>query len=125
MTEAFADGDIPALMTALGQRARAAAAAVAEASPRAKRAALGAAATVLRGRTEELLAANARDLELCCTRGLSAAMTDRSRLDAGRIGGSRAASRRSRRCRIRSAPSKASGRGPMACASDGSAYRSA
>jgi glutamate-5-semialdehyde dehydrogenase len=85
MTEAFADGDIAALMTALGQRARAAAAAVAEASPRAKRAALGAAATVLRGRTEELLAANARDLELCRTRGLSAAMTDRSRLDAGRI----------------------------------------
>jgi len=77
--------DLATTMAALGARARAAAAAVAAAPPAAKKTALGAAATVLRGRREALLAANARDLALCAARGLSAAMTDRSRLDAARI----------------------------------------
>ena len=72
-------------MTALGRRARDAAEAVARATPAAKALALGAAATVLRGRMDEVLAANAVDLDLCRANALSAAMTDRSRLDAGRI----------------------------------------
>ncbi len=80
-----AAGDLDALMTALGRAARDAAATVAAADPAAKRQALEAAAAELRGQAPALLAANARDMELCRTNALSAAMADRSRLDAGRI----------------------------------------
>jgi glutamate-5-semialdehyde dehydrogenase len=84
-TAPAAAGDIDALMTAMGRAARDAAAAVAAAAPAVKRRALEAAAAALRARAAELLEANGRDLELCRTNALSAAMTDRSRLDAGRI----------------------------------------
>ena len=80
-----AESELTAAMTALGRRARDAAEAVANATPAAKALALGAAATVLRGRMDDVLAANAVDLDLCRANALSAAMTDRSRLDAGRI----------------------------------------
>ena len=85
MTAAEAAEDIDAIMTALGLAAREAAATVAAASPAEKRRALEAAAAELRARREDLLAANARDLALCASNGLSAAMTDRSRLDPARI----------------------------------------
>jgi glutamate-5-semialdehyde dehydrogenase len=72
-------------MDAIGHRARAAAAEIAVATPEAKRLALGAAATVLRGRMAELLAANALDMEACRAAALSAALADRSRLDEARV----------------------------------------
>ncbi|MFZ9415057.1 MAG: glutamate-5-semialdehyde dehydrogenase [Alphaproteobacteria bacterium] len=72
-------------MDAIGHRARAAAAAIAVATPEAKRLALGAAATVLRGRMGELLAANALDMEACRAAALSSAMADRSPLDEARV----------------------------------------
>ncbi|MBM3479809.1 MAG: glutamate-5-semialdehyde dehydrogenase [Alphaproteobacteria bacterium] len=72
-------------MDAIGRRARAAATAIADATPAAKRLALGAAAMVLRGRMAELLAANALDMEACRAASLSAAMADRSRLDEARV----------------------------------------
>ena len=74
-----------ATMDAIGHRARAAAAEIAVATPEAKRLALGAAATVLRGRMAELLAANALDMEACRAAALSAALADRSRLDEARV----------------------------------------
>ena len=76
---------LAATMDAIGHRARAAAAAIAVATPVAKRLALGAAATVLRGRMGELLAANALDMEACRAAALSSAMADRSRLDEARV----------------------------------------
>jgi len=76
---------LAATMDAIGRRARAAATAIADATPAAKRLALGAAATVLRGRMAELLAANALDMEACRAASLSAAMADRSRLDEARV----------------------------------------
>jgi glutamate-5-semialdehyde dehydrogenase len=76
---------LAATMDAIGRRARAAAAAIAVATPEAKRLALGAAATVLRGRMGELLAANALDMEACRAAALSSAMADRSRLDEARV----------------------------------------
>jgi glutamate-5-semialdehyde dehydrogenase len=76
---------LAATMDAIGHRARAAAAAIAVATPEAKRLALGAAATVLRGRMGELLAANALDMEACRAGALSSAMADRSRLDEARV----------------------------------------
>ena len=76
---------LAATMDAIGHRARAAAAEIAVATPEAKRLALGAAATVLRGRMAELLAANALDMEACRAAALSSAMADRSRLDEARV----------------------------------------
>ena len=76
---------LAATMDAIGHRARAAAAEIAVATPAAKRLALGAAATVLRGRMAELLAANALDMEACRAAALSAALADRSRLDEARV----------------------------------------
>jgi len=76
---------LAATMDAIGRRARAAATAIADATPAAKRLALGAAAMVLRGRMAELLAANALDMEACRAASLSAAMADRSRLDEARV----------------------------------------
>ena len=76
---------LAATMDAIGRRARAAATEIAVATPEAKRLALGAAATVLRGRMAELLAANALDMEACRAASLSAALADRSRLDEARV----------------------------------------
>ncbi len=81
-----AEGLAPAaLMAAMGDRARAAAAELACAADARKRAALLAAAEALAERSDTVLQANARDLEAAAAAGLSAAMTDRLRLDAGRL----------------------------------------
>jgi glutamate-5-semialdehyde dehydrogenase len=79
--------DIPALMEAIGRRARDAAAELAFATPEAKRAALEAAATAVEARQDEILAANEKDMAFGRDKGLSAAMLDRLKLDAGRIAG--------------------------------------
>ena len=79
--------DIHAVMTEIGQRAKAAAAELAYAPAAAKRAALEAAATAVWTRRGEIIAANARDLDYGRDKGLSPAMMDRLRLDEGRIRG--------------------------------------
>src|SRR6516165_2478634 len=77
--------DLAATMAEVGHRARAAAAALALASAEAKVAALRNAARLVRARQDEILAANARDLEEAESDGLSAAMRDRLALDPKRL----------------------------------------
>jgi len=79
--------DIPALMQAIGRRARDAAAELAFAAPEAKHRALMAAAEAVTARMAEILAANAKDMAFGRDKGLSAAMLDRLKLDEGRIDG--------------------------------------
>jgi glutamate-5-semialdehyde dehydrogenase len=64
-------------MQAMGQRARAAAADLAFASPEAKKRALEAAADAVTARLPDILAANAQDMEFGRDKGLSPAMLDR------------------------------------------------
>lgn len=79
--------DIPALMTEIGARAKAAAAELASASPERKRAALiGAADAVWKNRAA-IIEANKRDLDYGRDKGLSDAMMDRLMLDEARIRG--------------------------------------
>jgi len=77
--------DLAATMAEIGRRARSAAAALALASSGGKVAALRAAARLVRARQDEILAANARDLEEARSEGLSAAMRDRLALDPKRL----------------------------------------
>lgn len=79
--------DIPALMTDLGARARAASAELASATPAAKQAALRAAADAVWAGRADILAANALDLDFGREKGLSPAMMDRLALDETRIQG--------------------------------------
>ncbi|SFG05217.1 glutamate-5-semialdehyde dehydrogenase [Palleronia marisminoris] len=79
------DTNIAATMAEIGRRARAAASELAIAKPEAKRAALEAAAEALVARTDELLAANAKDMDFAREKGVTPAMLDRLELDAGRI----------------------------------------
>jgi len=74
-------------MRAIGERARAAAAAMARAEAGQKTKALEAAAAALRDTRAAILAANARDLAEARTHALSAAMTDRLALDEKRVEG--------------------------------------
>ncbi len=76
---------IPALMQAIGARAKAATTALAEASTDAKNKALTVAANTLRTNTPQLLDANAKDIEFGREKGLSEAMIDRLLLDESRI----------------------------------------
>jgi glutamate-5-semialdehyde dehydrogenase len=69
--------DIPALMRGMGERARAAARAMARAPTAAKNAALREIAAALRAARAALQAANARDLAAGRAKGLDAAMLDR------------------------------------------------
>jgi glutamate-5-semialdehyde dehydrogenase len=77
--------DLAATMAEIGRRARVAAAALALASAEAKVAALHEAALGVRARRDEILAANARDLEEAEGGGLSAALRDRLALDPKRL----------------------------------------
>lgn len=79
--------DIPALMTELGQNAKAAAAELAFAPAPVKRQALEAAADAVWARRAEIIAANKNDLEFGRDKGLSDAMMDRLMLDEDRIQG--------------------------------------
>jgi glutamate-5-semialdehyde dehydrogenase len=77
--------DIPAYMAAVGQRARAAARALARASTAQKNAALHNITEELQRNREPLMAENARDLEAGRNKGLDAALLDRLELTPGRI----------------------------------------
>jgi glutamate-5-semialdehyde dehydrogenase len=77
--------DIAALMAPIGRAAVEAAQVLALAGTEQKNAALTAAATALRTRTADILAANARDMKAGEAAGLSGAMLDRLKLDAARI----------------------------------------
>lgn len=77
--------NIPAMMADLGARAKAAAAELAFAPADVKRAALEAAADAVWQRRDEIIAANALDMEFGREKGLSPAMMDRLMLDEPRI----------------------------------------
>lgn len=79
--------DIATMMHALGASAKAAAAELAYAPPEAKRKALEAAADTVLARKDEIVAANAKDMEFGRGKNLSAAMLDRLMLDDKRIDG--------------------------------------
>ena len=77
--------DIAAIMADIGARARSAAATLAFAAPDAKRVALDAAADAVIARTDEILAANAKDLAFGRNKSLSPAMMDRLTLTGDRV----------------------------------------
>jgi len=77
--------DIAAIMDALGRRARAASAIVATAPAEARDKALRVAASTLRARTADILAANAMDMDAATEKGLSGAMLDRLMLNPARV----------------------------------------
>ncbi|MFT6605609.1 MAG: glutamate-5-semialdehyde dehydrogenase [Halocynthiibacter sp.] len=77
--------DIPALMSTIGARARAASAELAFAPGAAKQKALEAAADAVMARADEIIAANALDMDYGREKGLSEAMLDRLLLDQGRV----------------------------------------
>ena len=79
--------DIHALMQDIGKRAKAAAAELAFASAERKRAALVAAADAIWARRDEIIAANAKDLDYGREKGLTPAMMDRLALDEARVRG--------------------------------------
>ncbi len=79
--------DAEALITDMGQRARAAAAVLARAPTAAKAAALQAAARALRAAESDILAANALDVARGEANGLSSALIDRLKLDSKRLEG--------------------------------------
>jgi glutamate-5-semialdehyde dehydrogenase len=79
--------DLAATMAEIGRRARTAAAALALASAKAKVMALRDAAKAVRDQQDEILAANARDLEEAESEGLSPALRDRLALDPKRLEG--------------------------------------
>ncbi len=79
--------NIPALMTDIGTRAKAAAQQLATASAAQKEQALTAAADEVWARRDDIIAANAKDLEFGREKGLSSAMMDRLMLDEARIQG--------------------------------------
>ncbi|NBU84990.1 MAG: aldehyde dehydrogenase family protein, partial [Sphingomonadaceae bacterium] len=76
-----------ALIADMARHARAASAALAQTPSARKSEALIAAAHALRAATADILAANQKDMEAGAKAGLSGAMLDRLRLDAGRIDG--------------------------------------
>ncbi|SHG27411.1 glutamate-5-semialdehyde dehydrogenase [Cognatishimia maritima] len=79
--------DIAALMSDIGQRAKAASAELAFAPPEQKTQALNAAADAVWARRADIIAANAKDLDYGRDKGLSPAMMDRLMLDEARIQG--------------------------------------
>src|SRR5215469_8136489 len=82
-----AEKDLAAEMAKIGRRAREAAAALSLASSEMKITALNNAAAAVRDRTDEILAANARDLAKAERQGISAALRDRLALDPKRVAG--------------------------------------
>ncbi len=79
------DGQFADLMTEMGRRARVAAAELACASSERKSAALISAAAAVWDQRDAILDANCLDLDEAAAKGLSAAMTDRLKLDANRL----------------------------------------
>lgn len=85
MSTMTANADLAALMNSLGEAALAAQPILAAATREQKDAALLAAATELRSRAAQILAANAKDMQAAEQKNLSAAMLDRLRLDQSRV----------------------------------------
>ncbi|WP_114966685.1 glutamate-5-semialdehyde dehydrogenase [Alkalilacustris brevis] len=79
--------DIAGLMREIGVRARMASAELAHAPAEARAKALEAAADAVEAAQADIIAANARDMELGREKGLGPAMLDRLMLDEGRIAG--------------------------------------
>jgi len=77
--------DVPALVAALGRRAKDAAVALRNASTETKNRALAEAARLIRAGKAAILAANARDIEAAKAAGMSAALQDRLLLDEARV----------------------------------------
>jgi glutamate-5-semialdehyde dehydrogenase len=77
--------NIPQLMNDVGQRARAAAVALARTTAAQRYAALDAAAAAIVARRDEILVANGKDMQTAEAKGLSGAMLDRLLLDEARI----------------------------------------
>lgn len=84
-------GDVTALIARLAREARAAQAVLARMTPADKAAALHLAAQALREAAPQVLEANARDMAAGEAAGLTPALLDRLRLDAGRLAGIAAA----------------------------------
>jgi glutamate-5-semialdehyde dehydrogenase len=82
-----AAASLAAAMAEIGRKAREAAAELALASPAAKVTALKAAATAVRRRQNEILAANAEDVSAAKASGIGAALIDRLALDPKRLEG--------------------------------------
>ncbi len=80
-------GDIPAMMAGLGDAARTAARALAQASPAAKNQALTAAADALQSAETTILEANQADLDYAREKGVKAALVDRLVLNPARLAG--------------------------------------
>jgi glutamate-5-semialdehyde dehydrogenase len=83
--EADLPGDLAATMAQIGRRARDAATVLALAPAEAKVTALKAAAAAVRGRADEILAANAQDVTAAKGAGTRAALIDRLALDPKRL----------------------------------------
>ena len=79
--------DVAGMMQAMGQAARAASVALAQASAERKHAALIGAAEAVWTQRAAILEANAKDVAFGASKGLSGAMMDRLRLDEGRLRG--------------------------------------
>ena len=77
--------DVPELIARMGKRARAAAVRLAAMSAAEKSRALLAAAAAIREEADAILAANQKDMAAAEANGLSGAMLDRLKLDAGRV----------------------------------------
>ena len=77
--------NVTEIMTALGQKARAASRSLANAPSEQKNAALSEAAKAMRARVPDILAANAKDIEKGREEGMTSAFLDRLTLDEGRI----------------------------------------
>jgi glutamate-5-semialdehyde dehydrogenase len=77
--------DISSVMDEIGKRARAASVVLARASGEDKAAALNAMAASIRANETGILAANEKDMSAAIESGISGAMLDRLKLDAGRI----------------------------------------
>ena len=82
-----ADTTLEADMLAMGRRARAAARALALAGPETRTKAIAGMAAALRARADQVLAANAADLDDARAKGMAAAMMDRLALDPKRLEG--------------------------------------
>ena len=85
MTASVDHNNVPALMAALGRDARQAARAVALSSREVKDKALRAAASAMRARTADIIAANQKDMQAAEAAGATKAMLDRLLLDSARI----------------------------------------
>jgi glutamate-5-semialdehyde dehydrogenase len=79
------DKDIPELMNEIGRKARAAATELARSSAAQRYDALGAAAAAIFSRRDEILDANARDVQAAEGKGLASSMLDRLLLDESRV----------------------------------------